>query len=329
MISRSISFLILTILMTGITAPSLAATGEDFYRGLLRRGIAHVEAGQHDAAAKLLRIAAFGLVDSIDEFETAHVYLTIAHDGMKREAEARASALRVLTAERIARRYASLSLPPAVRARFEAVAAKVLNPEQMVALRGGAPPPAAPPPMTIVRRDTSKPPAATNGPGTTTPATVPQPSSPAPVQVAAPTPAPTPPRAPAPTPVAPQPVAPRVVDVNAELNKADDSLTKNDLTSARRILRTLHGLDNLSHDHRIRIAEGLTRARDFQGAVQAFQRIPTFRSGEEPYRFYYAISLYETGDYNSARRELMAALPHIETTPDVARYRAKIDAALN
>jgi len=77
------------------------------------------------------------------------------------------------------------------------------------------------------------------------------------------------------------------------------------------------------------IAEGLTRARDFGGAVKAFTRVGVFRSGEEPYRYYYAIALYETGNYRAAKRELAAALDFIELTPDVQRYRARIESAAN
>jgi hypothetical protein len=40
------------------------------------------------------------------------------------------------------------------------------------------------------------------------------------------------------------------------------------------------------------------------------------------------VALYETGQYGTAKRELAAGLSFIEIGPDVARYRAKIEGAL-
>jgi hypothetical protein len=76
----------------------------------------------------------------------------------------------------------------------------------------------------------------------------------------------------------------------------------------------------------IRIGEGLYRVRDFKGTIDAFSRVE-LRPGEEPYRYYIAVALFETGDAAGARRELTAALPYIEQTPDVVRYRDRILAA--
>ena len=77
----------------------------------------------------------------------------------------------------------------------------------------------------------------------------------------------------------------------------------------------------------IRIGEGLYRSRDFAPALTAFRRLGTLRPGEEPYRYYIAVALFETGDFAGAKRELTTALPFIEITPDVQRYRVKIEAA--
>ena len=45
------------------------------------------------------------------------------------------------------------------------------------------------------------------------------------------------------------------------------------------------------------------------------------RSAQHP------VAAYETGQYERAKRELASALPHIEATADVQRYRVKIEAA--
>jgi tetratricopeptide (TPR) repeat protein len=85
---------------------------------------------------------------------------------------------------------------------------------------------------------------------------------------------------------------------------------------------------SLDHANAIRAAEGLYRARDFAGALAAFDRAGAFRRGEEPYRYYVAVASYETGQYERAKRELTAALPYIEITPDVSRYRTRIEGAM-
>jgi tetratricopeptide (TPR) repeat protein len=110
---------------------------------------------------------------------------------------------------------------------------------------------------------------------------------------------------------------------------ADKALGRNDLPTARAIYRDL--LENGSFDHAgyVRLAEGLYRSRAFADSLRAFERGGGLRKGEEPYHFYMAVALYETGRYDDAKRELAAALPYIEVTPDVARYRAKIEGAID
>jgi tetratricopeptide (TPR) repeat protein len=118
----------------------------------------------------------------------------------------------------------------------------------------------------------------------------------------------------------------------AELSKrlaaADAALAKNDLLAARAIYRALVETPGLDHTAAMRMAEGSYRARDFATAIRAFERAGGFRKGEEPYHYYLAVSLYETGRYSAAKRELAAALPYIEVTPDIARYRIKIEGAI-
>ena len=117
-------------------------------------------------------------------------------------------------------------------------------------------------------------------------------------------------------------------ELSKRLAAADSALAKNDLLAARAIYRALVETPGLDHAPSMRIAEGSYRARDFATAIRAFERAGGFRKGEEPYHYYLAVSLYETGRYNAAKRELTAALPYIEVTPDIARYRTKIEGAI-
>lgn len=72
-------------------------------------------------------------------------------------------------------------------------------------------------------------------------------------------------------------------------------------------------------------AVGLYRTGAFREAAQAFQKFGTFAKGEEDLRYYYAVALYESGSYADAQKELACALPFIQVTDDVSRYRAKIE----
>src|SRR5204862_71324 len=130
------------------------------------------------------------------------------------------------------------------------------------------------------------------------PVPTPQPQSPAPIvaQPVAPIVAPPPAPAPrSPAPIKPQPVAP--IDPGKPIVSHESPKTP------------------------IEPPPAATQRR-------AFERAAGFRKGEEPYHSYLAVSLYETGRYNAAKRELAAALPYIEVTPDIARYRIKIEGAI-
>jgi tetratricopeptide (TPR) repeat protein len=72
-------------------------------------------------------------------------------------------------------------------------------------------------------------------------------------------------------------------------------------------------------------AVGLYRIGSYREAVDAFQRLGAFARGEEDLHYYFAVSLYEAGQYDAARRELACALPFIEVSDEVARYRLKIE----
>ena len=72
-------------------------------------------------------------------------------------------------------------------------------------------------------------------------------------------------------------------------------------------------------------AIGLYRTGAFRNAANAFRKLVPYAHGEEDLRYYNAVSLYETGDYDEAKKELACALPYIQVTADVTRYRQKIE----
>jgi hypothetical protein len=132
--------------------------------------------------------------------------------------------------------------------------------------------------------------------------------------------------APAPAPVQTKPAL-SAKDVAAKIAAGERALTNAQLADARRLYRELLDTPGVDRDSLLRVVEGLYRARDFAGALAAFKALGPLRKGEEPYGYYYAVALYETGAYEQARKTLAAALPFIEMTPDVVRYRAKIEGA--
>ncbi|MEA2463944.1 MAG: hypothetical protein QOJ98_1691 [Acidobacteriota bacterium] len=379
--------------------PLAAATPSEFYSSLLRRGVAAYDSGRFEEAARHLRYAAFGYVDSIESYQTAQVYLALTHDRLDEQDRAREAVRRVLQAERVERRYARVPVPGPVRTAFEKVAARVLTATELAALRGTGELPPAPPVQSTLRTITTgtatqpvQPPppvrSTTTTAATQSPVTVnrvevevvkpaqtqasstqpspaqasstqqPRPASTQPVQTpqgtqrgtnnnssnatpVQPRPATTAPVTAQPRPPltqpATQPVATNTTatrpaytasEVATRFANAERALTTSSLTEARRIYRELLASANAAdHATAVRIAEGFYRARDFAGALAGFERAGTLRRGEEPYRYYVAVALYETGQYERARRELAAALPYIEVTADVERYRLKIQSA--
>jgi hypothetical protein len=344
-----------------VAIPMLGATPQEFYLNLLRRGVADFNAGRFDAAEEELRIAAFGLVEAIDSYQTAHIYLALAADRLGHTEDVRRAVGRVQAAQRVQARYAALPLPVEVRREFDALVQRV-SPSAAATLRSEpgavANPPASnasassarpvvereiavqeivvDPPRVVSTTTTTEVVAGEPGVGRTpTPhgGTTPTPAqnrTPTidPGRVTTPaqnrTPATGPGSATTPTQsTTPAPQPSTMPTPRPSLAEAERALDVNDLPAARTIFRQ-HLDTSPDRPSLLRIAEGLYRARDFAGALLALRRLGELRPSERPYRYYVAVALYETGDSAGAKTELLAALPHIELTPDVESYRAKI-----
>jgi tetratricopeptide (TPR) repeat protein len=360
---KTIRLAALIAALTCTTLTATAASPSEFYASLLRRGVAAFDAARYDEATQHLRLAAFGFIDNVEQYQTAHAYLAATYEKSGLPERARDSVRRIAQAQRISPRFASLTLPAPVRATVEKLAAGVLTPAELSGLRGTTPMPAAaqtPSPVRTVvtggTNTTQPPPATTTTTATTTtkpPATVERVDvevvKPAPVKTQPPTTQPQPqasttqtqppatqPRQPAPqprpatTPATTTPARPALTAAERAMRFAagERALAASNLAEARRIYSELLATPGTDHATFIRIGEGFYRARDFTSTLAAFDRAGTLRSGEEPYRYYMAVASYETGQYARAKRELAAALPYIEITPDVALYRAKIQAAV-
>ncbi|MEA2570947.1 MAG: hypothetical protein QOI24_2948 [Acidobacteriota bacterium] len=114
-------------------APLRAQGPSTFYTSLLERGLVDAKVGNWKAAAQELRIAAFGLLDDLPRYQTAHVYGAIASERLGQFDEARNAAEKVVMAERLSRSYTTLPLDPATRSSFESLVAKYVTAERLAA----------------------------------------------------------------------------------------------------------------------------------------------------------------------------------------------------
>jgi Flp pilus assembly protein TadD len=160
--------------------------------------------------------------------------------------------------------------------------------------------------------DTAPPPEAAPAPAT---ASVEPPAlEPLPATIPAPVPAP----APIVAPSTPPPV------IDPTLDQAASLAMNGQPDQARRVYLALLNQANVSRHTIAEAARGLYRLGAFADAVEAFRNLGTFNRGEEDLRYYNAVSLFEIGHYEDAKKELACALPYIQVTSDVARYRDKI-----
>ena len=137
------------------------------------------------------------------------------------------------------------------------------------------------------------------------------------------------PIAPPPAPLPPQPVVPAVEQAPdtgpPTLEQASAFALNGRLDDSRRVYVALLNGANASRDTIAAAATGLYRIGDYPDAAGGFRKLGTFARGEEDLRFYNAVSLFETGRYFEAKLELACAIPFIQLTTEVTRYRAKIE----
>jgi hypothetical protein len=272
------------------------AAAEDFYQRLYQRGMTHFADAAYPRAFTELRTAAFGLLEKVDQFEIAHSYAAVAAHRLGNDSDARDSLIRIVSAEKVQPHYRSIKLPDDIRAEADAIAANLLTREEAAFLGVTA----AAKAVVDVPTPSKRPNVAVTAPREGGDAGVP------------PEPAPTQPKK----------------NVDASLADAQRAIDAGDLDRARSIYNEISSAPSLPHDVSLRVGEGLLRVHDFVAAANAFTRAGAIGQGEERYHYDFAVALYETARYAEAKRELAAALPYITMTPDVAQYRAKIEAAV-
>jgi len=75
---------------------------------------------------------------------------------------------------------------------------------------------------------------------------------------------------------------------------------------------------------RLALLEAACLAKDWKVAAAQLSALSPFREGEEPYMFYAAVVIYESGDPDRAKPFLQRALPRITSTPYTQFYAKRI-----
>ncbi|MFL6244505.1 MAG: hypothetical protein ACJ74H_00645 [Thermoanaerobaculia bacterium] len=289
------------LVVAGLCLSAEAATPE----ASLELGLRAFRAGDYasarvdlDASAAMVTPAdvqayvAAGQMDRLQSFETALVYLALSQFRLASEDEARTAISRLLEVERLTPVYATLKLAAADATEFETLVT-ALAPDAKL--------------KTTAAAEAMLP----------LPAVKPVPAAPQPEPQLAPLPA------------RPEAVSGNSAAVQEALNslrQAEAFADEGEVREASEIYTRLASGE--PREIVAAAAVGLYRTGAYREAVQAFRRLGALGRGEEDLHYYFAVSLYESGDYEAARHELMCALPYIELTDEVARYRIKIEQAL-
>lgn len=323
-----------------LASPALSATPEASFE----LGVRAFRAGDYasavvdleDAARALTtrdRVQAFvagGELESLATLETTLVYLALAQFRLGQEDAARATLLRLAAAEEIEPTYAGLRLG-AEAAELESLAA-ALAPEiglpRNTAGVADDPTAALPPVVPASRRAALTPADRERIARALAPEVLGL--APAPVAIADAPPVAAPPTSSAAPASAPSrvaaPVPPAVTRESLlELRKAEALIDNGLVADANAIYRALVRSETIAREVLIEAATGLYRTGAYRDAVDAFRRFGAFARGEEDLRYYYSVSLFESGDYQGAQREFRCALPFIRETDEVLRYQTKIE----
>lgn len=127
----------------GVIVVSLATAGAaqtpSFYTERLQRGLADYAHGQYAKAEMELRVAAFGVIDSVPDYELANVYLALTDQKLGKKSDAALAAEKVVRAEAITPAFDALQLDPQARSTFLADLPKLLTPKQLARAKRFAP----------------------------------------------------------------------------------------------------------------------------------------------------------------------------------------------
>jgi tetratricopeptide (TPR) repeat protein len=286
---KSLQILALLALVPGFILGA-AAPADDFYLVRLQAGKAEAAAGRPYEAIDDLKIASFGFLDQPALLIEGLSRLALAQAAAGRNDDAEATLRRMVEIERRYDGWAQADLEPGTRAAVAAVVGKKLGADaaKLLEMPVATPVPAATP----------------------TPTAIPTPL-PAPLQV------------PAPPPVSV--IGPASPPASAAILVESKSLV-NQGRYVENLRRLVAAVAASPGDRELRKAllEGAALTKDWGTAVAQLEPLRPFRDGEEPWMFYGAVALSETGKAAEARDLAEKALPRLSRSPFVDYYARKI-----
>jgi hypothetical protein len=332
---RSRGIVLLPLLFLSVALPSQAAI-DPFYQSMLRDGQAAYDRKDYASAARVLRLACFGMLDEPRQLADCLARLALAQDHANDVEGFRETFQRLVDIEERFKAYSQAELAPDLRAGLEQRLAVRVPPATLAAApafrstlpvkpeaTAKAPPQKAPPP----KKGAAKPETRGNATVAEKPAAPPAGSAAAPA-------VPPPKTAPAPSP-APQaaatdpPAAKALTDAeHAKLDQARRLLaeqrTSRELREAYQLAREVADVHPELKDAQLLAAEGAYRISRWSDSATYFRRGGDPGDGEPERLFYMAVALFETGDKSGAAAALKRSLPNLKRTPYVDSYAKKI-----
>src|ERR1700682_947671 len=339
---KRVGVCVLAVVLVSAVLSTAAADAPPFYTGMLQRGVAAFQKGEYARSLELLRIAGFGMIDEIPQYETAQLYMVLAAEKLNRPEEAQAAARKFAAAERIAPSYASLAVDATFRHDFERFMPTLLTQEQMavlpalspIALRGAKnwsevvelysevrtrrrlTGEEAGPLFTALVQAGRVNDAAGMRP-LLTPGVL---SSPAVAAALAKVPAQV-----SNTPPMSSAAGSGNGDVNAQLRDADRAIGEARFGTARQIYLKLSGQVASTRALALEVARGLHRTSALKESSAMYQRFYPLQRGEELHMVAEAVNRYELGDIATARLLLGHALNGVSRTPELSFYLPHIE----
>jgi hypothetical protein len=282
------------------------AQSGSFYSNLLSRGVSDALAGNTNNALTELRLAAFGLLDSLPEYETAQVYLAVLNDRAGLKDEARNSLSKFLAAEKIGHAYATLPIDATIRQSFEALRGQYAD--ALAATRPSRP---TPEPVSPELLPQAQPPAR---PAPQTPP-APAPADPTPPR---PRPAPTtPPPAASSAPATAQPQRAAVDATPANLQSAQDRLRAGDDEGARRYAQQVLAADPRNLGAQSVLATVAFHTRQWSDAISRFSDLRTRRKLTDDENAMLFVAYVNSRRFADARAAMQLLKPASLNVPSV------------
>jgi tetratricopeptide (TPR) repeat protein len=265
-----------------------ATPADDFYLVRLQAGKAESAAGRPYDAIDDLKIASFGFLDQPVLLTEGLSRLALAQAAAGRNEDAEATLRRMVEIDKRYHGWAEAELEPETRTALLALVGKRLGADAAKLL-------VAPPGPTAV------------------PTAVPSP-----LPTAEPQPAPT--VAP-PVPVIGPPSPPASAAILVE---SKSLVTQGRYVENLRKLVAAVAANPTDRELRKALLEGAVLTKDWGTAAAQQEPLLPFREGEEPWMFYGAVALHETGKAAEARELAEKALPRLARSPFVDYYARRI-----